>query len=71
MTKAIALLPPRDRELITFTADGLSHQEIAARIGGTPDAARKAATRAIERLRKTYAIVTAPRGDSEASGDDQ
>lgn len=71
VTKAIALLPPRDRELITWTADGLSHQEIASRIGGTPEAARKATTRAIERLRTTYAIVTAPRKDDAAPGKNQ
>lgn len=63
VTKAMDLLPTRDRELITWSAEGLTHQEIAERIGASPEAARKATTRAIERLRKTFAIVTAPRAD--------
>ncbi len=61
VTKAMALLPERDRELIGWSAEGVTYDEAAGRLGTTPEAVRKATTRAIERLRKALAIVTAPR----------
>ncbi len=60
ITKAMALLPERDRELILWTSEGASFDEQARRLGVEPDAARKAASRAMERLRKTLRILTMP-----------
>lgn len=61
VTKAMALLPERDRELIAWSAEGVSLEVAAERSGSTPDAIRKATSRAIDRLRKMLAIVTTPR----------
>lgn len=56
-TRALAMLLPRDREIVTWLADGADTREIAARLAVTLDAAEKARTRALDRLRKTFAIL--------------
>lgn len=56
-TRAMAMLLPRDREIITMISDGLQASQIAERLGVSLDAAEKARTRAIERLRKTFEII--------------
>lgn len=61
VTKAMALLPERDRDLIAWAAEGVSHEEAGERLGISAEAARKAGTRALDRLRTMLAIVTAPR----------
>ncbi len=58
MTRAIALLLPRDREIVRWTSDGVSLEDQALRLGVTADAAARARSRAIERLRKTFELVS-------------
>jgi RNA polymerase sigma factor (sigma-70 family) len=55
--KALALLLPRDRLLVEWSAEEVPVHEMAQRIGLTPDAASKARSRALERLRKTHELV--------------
>ncbi len=63
-TKAIAMLLPRDRDIVRWTTEGMGVQEQAARLGLSYDAASRAQSRALERLRKAYRLVseTATRG---------
>ena len=63
----LALLLPRDRELVEWAAEGLSNEAIAERTGTTVAAAAKAKSRAIERLRKTHLLVQ-KRGMSAEEG---
>jgi DNA-directed RNA polymerase specialized sigma24 family protein len=65
--RALALLLPRDRELVEWAAEGLSNEAIAERTGTTVAAAAKAKSRAIERLRKTHLLVQ-KRGMSAEEG---
>ncbi len=60
-TRALAMLLPRDREIVTWLSEGVTSQEIADRLGVSRDAAEKARTRALERLRKTVALLNRPR----------
>jgi RNA polymerase sigma factor (sigma-70 family) len=60
VTKAMAMLLPRDRDLVTWTTDGASASEIASRLGVSLDAAEKARSRAVERLRKAFALLSRP-----------
>lgn len=55
--KALALLLPRDRQVVEWSAQGMPVNEMAERLGLTADAASKAHTRALERLRKTHELV--------------
>lgn len=55
--RALALLLPRDRQLVEWSAQGMPVNEMAAELGLTPDAASKARNRALERLRKTHELV--------------
>lgn len=55
--KALALLLPRDRQLVEWSAEGLSIAEMAEELGISADAAGKARNRALERLRKTHELV--------------
>jgi RNA polymerase sigma factor (sigma-70 family) len=55
---AIAALPRKQREAVAYHyLAGLPYQEVAAVIGGSTDAARRAAADGIARLRKTYPAV--------------
>ncbi|GAB3622362.1 RNA polymerase sigma factor [Mariniluteicoccus endophyticus] len=50
--QAVAGLPPRQRDVLVLKyAAGLPYAEIAARLGGTPEAARRAASDALRALR--------------------
>lgn len=55
--KALALLLPRDRQLVEWSAQGMSVNDMAAELKLTPDAASKARNRALDRLRKTHELV--------------
>lgn len=55
--KALALLLPRDRELVEGVAHGLSASEHALRLGLSTQAVESARKRALERLRKTFRLV--------------
>lgn len=55
--KALALLLPRDRELVEGVAHGLSAAQHAARLGLSTAAVESARKRALERLRKTFRLV--------------
>ncbi len=55
--KAMDLLPERDRDLLTWTAEGIPFEEQGLRLGIASDAARKASSRAVERMRKLIEVV--------------
>lgn len=57
-TAALDLLLPRDRELLQLAAEGWTVGELAEHLGLSYGAADKARTRAIERFRKAYQVVT-------------
>jgi RNA polymerase sigma factor (sigma-70 family) len=53
--EALRTLPVRQRASVAYHyLAGLTYQEVAAIIGGTPDAARKAASDGIRNLRERY-----------------
>jgi hypothetical protein len=56
--RALDLLLPRDRDLVRWSADGVPLDEQAERLGVAYEAAGKARQRAIERFRKTFALVS-------------
>ena len=56
--KALDLLMPRDRDLLVWTSEGVPLEEQASRLGMEYEAVGKARQRALERLRKTYALVS-------------
>lgn len=58
ITKAIELLLPRDRDIVIWASHGLTVTEMAARIGTSVEAAEKARSRALERLRKSFQLVS-------------
>ena len=52
---ALAALPEKQRQTVAYHhLAGLPYAEIAALVGGTPDAARRAAADGIAALRRTY-----------------
>ncbi len=51
-------LPPRDRDLIRGCAEGLTVDEVAARLGISYEAAGKARQRALDRFRRTWSLAT-------------
>ena len=58
LTAALAALPRRQREAVAYHyLAGLPYADVAAVIGGTPGAARRAAADGIARLRKTYSAA--------------
>ncbi len=65
-TKAMGLLFPRDREIVGWTTQGMSVEELAARLGLSYEAASRAQRRALERLRKAYHLVS--RGPGAPAG---
>ena len=60
--KALALLLPRDRELIEGLVDGLTAAQHAERLGTSTALVESARKRALERLRKTFRLVLGQRG---------
>jgi len=57
ITRARALLAPRDQELVRLSADGVPLEEQARRLGIRHDAAQRASHRAFERLRKVARVL--------------
>lgn len=57
-TRALALLPERDRLLVRWTCQDLELAEMAARLDVSVDSTGRARSRALERLRKTYRLVS-------------
>jgi RNA polymerase sigma factor (sigma-70 family) len=64
--QALSLLSPRDRELVGWESEGVAIDDQAARLGVTYEAAQRARLRAIERFRKTFAVL-ARAGDPRPS----
>lgn len=53
--EAVGLLPAKQRQAIAYHyLGGLPHKEVAAILGGTPEAARRASADGIAALRKSY-----------------
>jgi RNA polymerase sigma factor (sigma-70 family) len=62
---ALGALPPRQKQAIAYHyLAGLAYAEVAAIVGGSADAARRAAADGIARLRRGYAAVTTAEGGS-------
>lgn len=59
--KALAVLLPRDRDLVTWNAEGLSIADLAERLDLSHEAAERARLRALERFRKAYRLVAGRR----------
>jgi len=57
-TRALALLLPRDRDIVRASSEGLTVAELAERLGVSAEAAQRARHRALERLRKAYLVVS-------------
>lgn len=55
--RALALLPRRDRDLVALMSQGLKTAEIAGRLDLSPAAAESALRRAVDRFRKTFALL--------------
>jgi RNA polymerase sigma factor (sigma-70 family) len=56
LTSALAALPDKQRQAVAYHyLVGLPHAEVAALLGGSADAARRAAADGIKTLRRTYA----------------
>jgi RNA polymerase sigma factor (sigma-70 family) len=69
LAAAVAALPRRQREAVAYHyLGGLPYQEVAAVIGGSTDAARRAAADGIAKLRKTYADAAAAEGEPDGGG---
>lgn len=64
VNQALSYLLPRDQDLVLLTGEGLSVQEIADRLDTTYDAASRARSRAFERLKKLYLLVSTRRKPS-------
>jgi RNA polymerase sigma factor (sigma-70 family) len=75
LAAALAALPRRQREAVAYHyLAGLPYLEVAAVIGGSADAARRAAADGIVKLRRTYADATiggyAAAGGTEGAASD-
>lgn len=69
--KSIAELPPAQRDVATYRLlENRPYSEIADRMGSTESAARKAFSRALDRLRQVHGEAAVPRVRDEAVGDD-
>lgn len=56
-SKSLAMLLPRDREIVTWASEGAEIGEIAARLGISEESAQRARSRALDRLRKTFTLM--------------
>jgi RNA polymerase sigma factor (sigma-70 family) len=64
---ALEQLPPRQRQAVAYHyLAGLPYREIAAIVGGTTDAARRAAADGIAALRRTHPNLTSRHADPAA-----
>jgi RNA polymerase sigma factor (sigma-70 family) len=73
LAAALVALPRRQREAVAYHyLAGLPYQEVAAIVGGSADAARRAAADGIAKLRRTYAVAAGPAQGprSQSSGSD-
>lgn len=59
--RALAMLLPRDRDIITWTTEDVPLVVQAERLGITPQAAERARSRAVERLRKAFSVLDGSR----------
>lgn len=57
-SRALAALSDRDRRLVRWSSEGTDLAIQAERLGLSSDATRKASTRALERFRKTFQLLT-------------
>jgi RNA polymerase sigma factor (sigma-70 family) len=65
LTRSLAALPDKQRYCVVYHyLAGLPYEAVAAVIGGTAEAARRAAADGIANLRKTHPRATAPKGPS-------
>jgi RNA polymerase sigma factor (sigma-70 family) len=65
LVDALARLPAKQKQAVAYHyLIGLPYAEVAAVLGGTPEAARRAAADGIAALRRTYAGLVAPTGGS-------
>jgi DNA-directed RNA polymerase specialized sigma24 family protein len=55
--RAVAALPPRDRDLVRWSSEGIPLAEQATRLGLGYDATQRAAHRALARLRQTMELA--------------
>lgn len=66
LADALARLPKQKRAVVYHYLAGLPYSDVAAILGGSPDAARRAAADGIATLRRTYPGVAAgPTGTGE------
>lgn len=64
LADAVTRLPTKQRQAVAYHyLAGLPHADVAAILGGSTDAARRAAADGIATLRRTYPPVTARRGE--------
>jgi DNA-directed RNA polymerase specialized sigma24 family protein len=56
--RALDLLLPRDRDLVRWSSEGVPLEEQADRLGIAYEAVGKARQRAVERFKKTFALVS-------------
>jgi RNA polymerase sigma factor (sigma-70 family) len=62
LVAAMAQLPPKQKQVVAYHyLAGLPYSEIAAILGGTTDAARRAGADGIATMRRTYPVDTEPR----------
>jgi RNA polymerase sigma factor (sigma-70 family) len=65
LASALGALPPKQKQAIAYHyLAGLAYADVAAIVGGSADAARRAAADGIARLRRGYAAVTTAEGGS-------
>jgi RNA polymerase sigma factor (sigma-70 family) len=64
LVEAVTRLPAKQRHAVTYHyLAGLPHADVAAILGGSTDAARRAAADGIATLRRTYPPITARKGE--------
>jgi len=65
LTGALAVLPPKQKQAVAYHyLGGLSYAEVAAILGGSTDAARRAAADGVATLRRTYPGAGVRTGES-------
>ena len=65
LTEALARLPTKQKQAVAYHyLAGLPYADVAAILGGSTDATRRAAADGIASLRRTYAGATARQGES-------
>ena len=75
VSRALGLLPPRDRDLVRWMSEGVAIEAQASQLNISYAAAQRAGLRAVERLRKTFELVRRHEGNrgpgDRAPGDRQ